>query len=276
MQKNGSNGSKEVGNTKRLPASKNWCFTFNNYTEKDIKDIESVFGSNCDKFIVGKEIGEQGTHHLQGYISLTKKGRPMELGLSKRIHWEKCKGSEQQNSDYCSKEGNVILIKGIKVKKPLKILAKDKLYKWQQDVETIIKGEPDDRKIYWFWEEKGCTGKTTFAKYLTHHYGAVPIEGKKNDILYCAAEHEADIYIFDFERSMEEFISYGAMEKIKNGYYMCSKYESKPIMRNPPHIVCFANFPPATHMLSKDRWVIKKISNEPKTTIKHWEAEYCD
>ena len=104
-------------------------------------------------------------------------------------------------------------------------------------------------------------GKTCFGKYLCANHGAIPIDGKKNDILYCCAEFESDIYIFDFERSREDFTPYGAMEKVKDGLYMCAKYESKPIIRNSPHMIVFANFEPDTEQLSLDRWVIKRIKN---------------
>lgn len=259
MTKNSAISAQRSGNTKQIAASKNWCFTLNNYSEKEIEDIKNKFSAISAKFIVAKEVGENGTPHLQGFLAMEKRGRPSELKLSKRIHWEKCKGSEEQNVKYCSKDGNIILSKGVAIKKPLKILPKEKLYKWQLDIIKIIESEPDDRSIYWYWEPTGNMGKTTFAKYLSHHYNAVPIEGKKNDILFCAAEFESDIYIFDFERSMEEYISYAAMEKIKNGFFMCSKYESKPILRNPPHVICFANFLPDDKMLSKDRWKIVRI-----------------
>jgi len=256
---NGSIGSNCNGNTKRCNPSKLWCFTLNNYTEKEYTDIIDFFGSK-HLYYIGKEVGTQGTPHLQGFVKFQFKCRPLETKderLSKRIHWEKCRGNEQQNIDYCSKEGNMVT--NYPQPKPIRTLDPSKLYTWQREIEQIILQEPDDRTIYWYWEEIGNVGKTTFSKYLSVKHGAVPIEGKKNDILYCAAMFDAPIYIFDFERSMEDFISYGALEKVKNGYYMCSKYESKPIVRNSPHILCFANFEPDTTKLSADRWVIKQI-----------------
>lgn len=129
----------------------------------------------------------------------------------------------------------------------------------------ILNEEPDDRTIHWIWESKGMTGKTTFCKFLSHYHGAIPLEGKKNDILYCAAEFESDLYVWDLERSMEDFVSYGALEKIKNGYYMCAKYESKPIIRPCPHILVFANFPPDEDKLSKDRWNIINLNDNSTT-----------
>lgn len=267
MTKNGSNGSGGLGNTKRVSPCKKWCFTYNNYTESDRVNLINLLGSNGSKFIIGEEVGENGTPHLQGYIEFAKKQRPLEMKIfdifKKKIHWEKTKGSEQENIAYCSKDGKYVLngLKMVKPKRQPKILSDDDLYEWQQKIYDICKGEPDDRSIYWIFEDKGNVGKTQLAKKLSHDLGAVPVEGKKNDILYCCAEHESDIYIFDFERSMEDYISYGAMEKIKNGYYMCSKYESKPILRASPHVICFANFVPDHETLSKDRWKIFKIEN---------------
>jgi len=179
----------------------------------------------------------------------------------KRIKWIKRAkdATTDDNITYCSKEGKFKT--NFKIKKPLKKLAcEDNMYPWQKNIIKIIESEPDDRTIHWYWEPNGCSGKTTFSKYLTRKFDAVPLEGKKNDILYCAAEFESDIYIYDIERSLEEFVSYGAIEKIKNGYYMCAKYESKPIDRNPPHVIIFANFPPDIEKLSKDRWNIVLIA----------------
>lgn len=247
------------GNTISRPnPAKRWSFTLNNYTEMEYSELKEILGSK-GSYIMGREVGEQGTPHIQGYVNFHEKCRPLSVCKNKRIHWEKCKGTEDDNIKYCSKDNNYET--NIKIKRPVKVLEESQLYDWQKKVIQIICSEPDDRKIFWFWEPKGCAGKTTFCKYLALKFGAIPIEGKKNDILYCAAEHESEIYIFDFERSMEDFISYAAMEKIKNGFYMCAKYESKPIIRNCPHVLCFANFRPDKKMLSADRWVIRNISN---------------
>nr|WAE42257.1 MAG: replication associated protein [Cressdnaviricota sp.] len=247
-----------LGNTitkTRSNQLKKWCFTWNNYTADEFKALIVKLERMESKYIVGEEVGEKGTPHLQGYIELKKAARWSEFKLSHKIHWEGTLGSREQNIEYCSKEGKYKT--NLDIKKPLKLLKEDQLYEWEKDIIKIIESEPDDRSIYWFWEEKGAVGKTTFTKYLCAKYGAVPVAGKKNDVLYCAAEFESDIYIFDFERSMEEFVSYGSIEKIKDGCYMCAKYESKPILRNCPHILIFANFAPDKTQLSTDRWIIR-------------------
>lgn len=258
-QKDGSNGSEESGNTKRIPASKKWVFTLHYDNEKEKEDTIKIVETFGSKYIVGDEIAPTTKKkHLQGYIEFNKKTRPFELFNNKRIHWEKAKGSQEQNLEYCSKEA--VLSTNLKIKRKVKIISE--LYPWQKKLEEIVKLDPDDRTIYWIWEKEGNVGKTQFSKYLTVKYGAIPLEGKKADVLCCASKHDSDIYIYDLERTMEDYISYGSIEKIKNGYYMTTKYESEPITRAHPHLLVFANFRPNKKALSEDRWKVLKIVNK--------------
>jgi len=93
--------------------SRAWCFTLNNYDELDITQLRIYkplqFFSNTDirYCIFGKETGESGTKHLQGYIELSK---PQRLSGMKKIldkaHWEIRRGSREQARDYCKKDGD--------------------------------------------------------------------------------------------------------------------------------------------------------------------------
>lgn len=234
-----------------------------------------------------------GTHHLQNdafdlkFKNFLEKQKQFIYGLETcpttgRIHWQfffescnksgirhstlrkehskttfiTCDGSKAQNFLYCAKQQNYIT-NIIDVYIP--ILTHEMLLPWEMDILSIIKNKADDRTIHWFWEETGNIGKTTFCKFLSFHYNAIPLEGKKNDILYCAATFPSNLYIYDIERSLEDHINYSAIEKIKNGYFMCAKYESKPIIRNCPHVLCFANFEPNYLKLSEDRWHVKLL-----------------
>ena len=97
------------------------------------------------------------------------------------------------------------------------------------------------------------------------NYNAIIVSGKGNDILYGITKHieehkEIDIVILDFERSVEDYVSYSAIEKIKNGCFYSPKYKGSMVIFNSPHVICFANFLPDKEKLSLDRWNIKEIS----------------
>lgn len=89
-----------------MSIQKNWCFTLNNYVPEDEVALASL---RCDYLIYGREIGEEGTPHLQGYVQMPKKLRL--TGLKKilpRAHWEPAKGDQPSNREYCSKEGDFV------------------------------------------------------------------------------------------------------------------------------------------------------------------------
>jgi hypothetical protein len=88
-------------------AAKHWCFTLNNYTEDEYKSVCEVRPGWVDYICVGRESGESGTPHLQGYLCLQRKQR---IGFLKtvlpRAHFESMKGTPIQASDYCKKDGD--------------------------------------------------------------------------------------------------------------------------------------------------------------------------
>ena len=86
-------------------ARRHWAFTLNNYTHED----EERFRDNWkySYLIMGKEVGESGTPHIQGYVCFETKIRLAQCkALDSRIHWEACRGTPTQNRDYCSKAGD--------------------------------------------------------------------------------------------------------------------------------------------------------------------------
>lgn len=89
----------------QLVAGKNWCFTLNNYTDRDKLKLEGLYSTQIVDYICyGEEIASTGTKHLQGYLQLAKKARL--TGLQKihgRACWIKAKGNAEQNKKYCSK-----------------------------------------------------------------------------------------------------------------------------------------------------------------------------
>ena len=88
--------------------ARHWCFTLNNYTEEQ---YDEILGLDTEYLVVGREVGESGTPHLQGYLTLRKKGRVLKLLKKSKPHWEVMRGTPRQASDYCKKD-NVYFERG--------------------------------------------------------------------------------------------------------------------------------------------------------------------
>lgn len=88
-----------------MKRTRSWTWTLNNPTEEEELKIQQM---QCQYLIYGKEIGEKGTPHLQGYTYFKNKKSLKQLKkLIPRVHAEASKGSAAQNIDYCSKDGEV-------------------------------------------------------------------------------------------------------------------------------------------------------------------------
>ena len=250
------------GNTKgRISASKYWCFTLNNFNSTDVDEITTCFTLNNIQFIYGKEIGLQGTHHLQGYIESEKEIRPMEyLKLNKAIHWEKrCKkGSRAHNIKYCTKEGDYYT----NMLDVPQCIPAPPPFGWQLDVITKAKSSPSNRDIFWYWSWEGGKGKSSIVRYMVSQ-GAIVCAGKASDMKYQICQYinkhgyGPKIVIFDVPRSAANYLSYSGLEEIKNGCFASNKYESDMCLFSHPHVFVFCNFPPDLEDkdLSSDRIV---------------------
>lgn len=94
---------------------RNCCFTINNYTREDIDKLCEL-ESKLVYLIVGFEIGEQGTEHIQGYLELKSEMRFESLKkFMPRAHMEARKGKNTQASDYCKKEGYFVTFGKLKI-----------------------------------------------------------------------------------------------------------------------------------------------------------------
>lgn len=86
--------------------ARKWCFTLNNYTDEEETNIHEI---ECVYLVCGREVGKEGTPHLQGFVYF-RNARSMaatKVALrSTRVHLECANGTVEQNTKYCGKDGN--------------------------------------------------------------------------------------------------------------------------------------------------------------------------
>jgi hypothetical protein len=87
-----------------------YCFTINNWNDTDASQLQALWDSGKVKyFVAGKETGEEGTPHIQGYVMFKNTAAFSTVkGFLSRAHIEVAKGSPEQNIEYCTKEGHFI------------------------------------------------------------------------------------------------------------------------------------------------------------------------
>lgn len=92
--------------------AKRWVFTLNNYTEDDEQKLfGDFFETNGDRavyMVVGREVGDSGTPHLQGFVIFSKltKLTWLKNHLHARAHFEVARGNNEQASKYCQKDND--------------------------------------------------------------------------------------------------------------------------------------------------------------------------
>lgn len=138
-----------------------------------------------------------------------------------------------------------------------------KLFTWEEKLLTELKSVPDRRKIIWYVDLIGGSGKSTFAKYLLAKGDCAYFTNCKSADIAHAYKGERTV-IFDFTRSVEGRINYEIIESIKNGVVFSGKYNSGLKVHATPHIICFSNFNPELNKLSQDRWDLRNLSPEDK------------
>lgn len=253
--------------------------TWNNPPDKD--EVEMFFKVLLTKgvtdYIYQWEMGEQGTLHIQfGVYFENKRTKDSVIKMFPGCHIEVAQNWPAVKN-YCSKKDT--RVDG--PYKPLTRTAKDplrglQLFPWQEEVLTIISSEPDSRTIHWFVDDTGNTGKTSLAKHIClSTEGTLFLAGKAADMKYgcCSYIDQAKnpplrVVIVDLVRTQETFFSYQGLEEIKNGIFFNTKYESKMVIYDCPHVIVFANWMPQVEKLSKDRWSIHSILERNKPTVR--------
>ena len=275
-----------------------FSFTWNNPGEEASSYLKNLGKSRgVSQLIYQLETGEKRhTPHLQGFLYF-KNPRFLSavIKLLKGAHVEKAKNIFALKQ-YCKKvksrlQPYVHFLNGKNVKNITEIISlqegkyilnKENLYPWQSQVLEIFLSEPDNRSVYYFFEEVGNTGKSSFISYLYHHYEdyVFSTSGRPEDVKFGFSKkiqkvgrYSIRAVIWDIPRLLKSKENnqvkdsvFLTAEQFKNGHFFTTKYESEQVLFGVPHVFIFSNIIPSkstiSSALSRDRWKIFQIRNK--------------
>lgn len=240
---------------------------------KDRPVLHKWLKKMCKHYIYQLERGEKsGKLHFQVYFNLKEKTRDGPLVKSSTaagINGATFKPASDKGKtalkEYCMKEetreegpwADTPIYLGedlIKVLRP-----------WQKKIADLLDAQPHRRKIYWYYDADGGMGKSSFSKWMYFNHQVLTLTiGKASDLLNLVYKMQGHrMYILDVSRtvpagSMTEL--YMAIESVKNGYFVNTKYETGVACFAIPHVVVFSNHLPKKSALSADRWDIIDMS----------------
>lgn len=134
---------------------------------------------------------------------------------------------------------------------------------WQQDIINIVNGEVQPRKVHWFYDLQGKTGKSTFTKYLIKYHQAVAVSTTAAERVIRAFQSKwYPVVVMDISRDegSKNAVNYSILETLKNGVAFNTMYEPGMVLFQKPHVIVFSNIHPDMSKLSADRWDIRNIT----------------
>nr|AAA61875.1 ORF V1 [Banana bunchy top virus]AAA61877.1 ORF V1 [Banana bunchy top virus] len=273
-----------------------WCFTLNYSSAAEREDFLALLKEEeLNYAVVGDEVApSSGQKHLQGYLSLKKsiKLGGLKKKYSSRAHWERARGSDEDNAKYCSKETLILELgfpasqgsnrrklsemvsrspERMRIEQPeiyhrYTSVKKLKKFKeefvhpcldrpWQIQLTEAIDEEPDDRTIFWVYGPNGNEGKSTYAKSLMKKDWFYTRGGKKENILFSYVDEGSEKHIvFDIPRCNQDYLNYDVIEALKDRVIESTKYKPiKLVELNNIHVIVMANFMPEFCKISEDR-----------------------
>jgi len=236
----------------------------------------------CPKFIYQYEKGEQnGREHFQGRLTLHKKLRLKNLAelLHKQYKLEGLHLSPEKDEGgstlYGSKSATRLQGPWCFPEEALPyngedLPTEDLLYPWQQALVRYCRAPVlNNREIVWCCDGIGASGKSTLAKFLHFHLRASchSWSDTKHTLQAVVSEGAKKVYVFDLTRTKPTEVGngdlYSALESIKNGHVRSPMYDARTLVFPPPHVIVFANHPPADATLSPDRITLVSVPPRP-------------
>jgi len=257
-----------------MTGCKKWCFTLNNPTNGESSSLVDVFESEHVKYaVVGRETGESGTPHLQGFVWFTdrKSLRQAKAILSDRMHLEPTQGTDKQASDYCKKEGDYdeygeLPSVGTK--------CQWERYQTWLLARTIPPSETEIclefPSLYGRYRVAALQMSRLLCPIPLHVEGdlrpwqqdleAILLDDPDDRTVHFRIDETKKYYFFDCPRGSLEHFQYSILEQLKDRVVFSPKYDSTTkLLHHKAHVVCFTNEFPDMDALSADRYDVIEL-----------------
>lgn len=240
---------------------RSWCITINNFTESDWFAIKNLF-KRAAYGICGEEAGVMKlTPHLQAYVRLSSALSLVAMKkMLPRAHLIVANGTDEENKNYCSKEGKNIYEVGEMSKgqgnrsdieevsqkiRDGEITLEDLMFEYprlyvkysrsfEKMFNAVMKPRTQAPQVIWLWGAAG-TGKTRFVvdKHPEHYI-------KDNSPWWDGYTQQEAILIDDFDNK----IPFRTFLRIIDRYQYPAQVKGSYIQVNSPFIYITCEFPP--------------------------------
>lgn len=252
-----------------------YCFTINNYSESDLFGCKQL-QKHAKYAIVGFEIAPTtDMKHLQGFVHFNN---PISFDAMKkmlpRAHIAVANGSDTQNKEYCSKEGNLLFeygepsvgqgqrtdIKEITAKIKSKEITLEEIMfdypemylKYSRSFEkmynAVLSARETPPQVHWRWGKAG-TGKTRFCieKHPKHYI--------KDGTMWWDGYYQQEAIIID---DFDNLIPYRTLLRMLDRYVYQGQIKGGYIQINSPYIYITCEYPPEHYWTDNELAQVKR------------------
>lgn len=216
--------------------------------------------NDCKKWIIAREVGENGYQHYQIRLETSNKG--FFLWVKKNIPSAHVEKGSTDNFDYERKEGDYWCSYDTSDIRKVRF---GNLYPLQKRILRTVRNQ-SDREIDVWLDPHGAHGKTFLSIYLWERRQALVVPrscGSADRIIQfvCSAYKNETYIIIDIPRSSKIRPDwYEAIEELKDGLVYDTRYSGRARNIRGVKIIIFTNTPLDTKRLSKDRWRLHGIN----------------
>lgn len=244
----------------------NLCFTLNNYYDVDVKEIKNTL-DKARYYVIGYEVGDKGTPHIQGYVEWGKQvtGKFLTKICDGRIHWEDRIGTSKEASDYCKKDGKFDEFgKSVTKGERTDITdLRDRIVSGETNIDEIIINEPQayhnyGRTLEEIQVRKYNLNKRTEMTKGIWYWGPTNI-GKSHSAHSMTTKGDGDLSYYTWEIWPDKKGGYGWQDDYRqqdviiiddfrgeisynNILKLCDKWDCKIPMRNKQSMYCTSKF----------------------------------